>query len=58
MIYNFNLYDILTPKGPRIHGFKMTNSIHHIVKNLIHMRPNFISPESLKNIACVSQTRN
>jgi len=25
----------LTPKGPRIHGFKMTNLLDHIVKNII-----------------------
>ncbi len=25
----------LTPKEPRIHGFKMTNSINHIVENII-----------------------
>lgn len=52
MIYNFNLYDILTSKE-RIHGSEMANSIHHIVKNINHMRPNFISSESVKNIACV-----
>lgn len=27
----------LSPKGSRIHGFKMTNSINHIVKNKIQM---------------------
>ena len=36
-----------------IHGFKPLNSIDHIVKNIIQMRPNFISPKSVKNIACV-----
>jgi len=44
---------MLTCKGPRIHGLKMTNSIDHIMKSIIQMRPNFISPESVKNIACV-----
>ena len=48
----------LTPKEPRIHGFKMTNSINHIVKNIIQTKPNFISLESVKNIACVGQTTN
>ena len=52
------MYIHLTPKGPRIHGFKMTNSIDHIVKNIIQMGPNFISPESVKNIACVGQKTN
>ena len=45
----------LTSKGSRIHGFIMTNSFNHIVKNIIQMGPNFISPESMKNIACVGQ---
>jgi hypothetical protein len=45
----------LTPKGARIYGFKMTTSI---VKNIIQMRPNLISPESVKNIACVGHTTN
>ncbi len=50
IIFNFNPYDILTPKGPRIYSFKMTNSIRHIVKSSFWMRTNFISPESLKNM--------
>ncbi len=36
----------------------MTNSINHIVKNIIQMGPNFISLESVKNIACVGQKTN
>ena len=36
----------------------MTNSIDHIVKNIIQMGPNFISLESVKNIACVDQKTN
>jgi len=43
----------LTPKGPRILGFKMTNSIDHIVNDIIRTGPNFSSPESVKNITCV-----
>jgi hypothetical protein len=43
---------------PRIHGFKMTNSIDHIVKSVIQMGPNFTSPESVKNIACIGQHTN
>ena len=46
-----------TPKRPSIHGFKMTNSIDHIVKSIIQMEPNFISPESVKNIVCVGQEK-
>ena len=46
---------ILTPEGQRIHGFKMSNSIDHIVKIIIQIGPNFISQESVKNIACVGQ---
>jgi hypothetical protein len=33
----------------------MRKSIDHIVKNIIQMGPNFISLESVKNIACVGQ---
>jgi hypothetical protein len=36
----------------------MTYSIDRSVKNTIQMRPNSISPESGKNIACVGQTTN
>ena len=36
---------ILPIKDPRIHRFKMTDSIDRIVKNIIHMRPNFASLE-------------
>ena len=39
----------------------MKNSIDHIVKTIIHMvhmAPDFISQESLKNIACVGQKTN
>jgi len=32
----------LTPKEPRTHGFKMTNLIDHIVKNIIRMGPSFL----------------
>ena len=45
----------LTPRGPRIHRFKMKNSINHIRKITIEMRPYFISLESVENIVCVSQ---
>jgi len=34
------------------HRFKMNDSIHHGRKNIIQMKPNFVSPESRKNIAC------
>jgi hypothetical protein len=47
----------LTPKGPRMHDFKTTNSIDRIVKNIIEMGPNFISPELVKNITCIGQNR-
>ena len=33
--------------------FTLTNSIDHIVKSRIQMGPDFILPESVKNIACV-----
>ena len=36
----------------------MTNSIDHIVKNIIQMGPNFISPELVKIIACVGKKIN
>jgi len=36
----------------------MTNLIDCIVKNAIQMEPNFISPESLKDIANVDQLKN
>jgi hypothetical protein len=49
---------LLTPKGPRIHSFKVTNLNEHIVKNIIQMGPNFVSLESVKNIACVGQRTN
>ncbi len=39
-------------------GVTVTNRIDHIMKNIIHMRPNFISPESTKNIACLGQITN
>ena len=32
---------------------KMTNSIDHILKNIIQMRPKFILPELMKDISCV-----
>jgi hypothetical protein len=48
----------LTAKGPRIHGFKMTNLNDHIVKYIIRLGPNFISPELVKNIACFGQKTN
>jgi len=44
----------LTLKTLRIHGFKMANSIEHIVKNVAK----FISPESVKNIAYVGKNTN
>jgi len=40
---------------PRIRSLKMANSIDHIVKKYNSDGPNFISPESAKNIACVGQ---
>jgi len=43
------------PKRPRITSPEMANSIYHIVKNRIQMGPRFMSPESVKNIACVGQ---
>jgi hypothetical protein len=45
----------LTPKGPRIHCFKMINSIDHNMENIIHMELNFISLKSVKNITCVGK---
>jgi len=48
-------YVNLTPKGPRAHGLKMTNSIDHSVRNKIQMGPNYMSPASEKKIACVRQ---
>jgi len=36
-------------------GFETTKSIGHIVQNIIQMGLSFTSPESVKNIACVSQ---
>jgi hypothetical protein len=45
-------------EGPRIHGFKVKNSIDHIVKHIIQMGPNFISPESVKNIVYVGKKIN
>ncbi len=36
----------------------MRDLIDHIVKNVIQMRPNFISLESVKNIACVGEATN
>ena len=50
--------DVLDPlNSQRICGFKMTNSIDYIVKNIFHMGPNFIPPESVENIACVSKKK-
>jgi hypothetical protein len=48
----------LTPKAPRIHGFKIANSIDQIVKNIIQIGPNFISLELAKIIAYVGQLTN
>jgi len=42
----------LASTGPGLHGFKMT---HSIVKNMIQTGPNFVSPESMQNIACFGQ---
>jgi len=41
------------PEGRQIHGSKMTNLIDHVVKNTILMGLHIISPELMKNIACV-----
>jgi len=49
---------ILTPESPGIHGFKTTESIDHIVKNIIRMELNSISSELVKNIACVRSKTN
>ena len=43
----------LTPKEPRIYRFKPTNSINHIVKNIIQIASSFISPKLVKNNACI-----
>lgn len=43
---------MLNPKRPSFRGLKMTNSIDRIVKTIIQMGSDFISPESVKNIAC------
>jgi hypothetical protein len=48
----------LTPKRPRIHGFKMTALINHIVKHIIQMRLNFVSLESAKHNAYDGQETN
>lgn len=53
-----HLQKSLTPKLPRVHGFKLTNAIDHIVKNIIQMGPNFISLESVKNFPSVGQKIN
>jgi hypothetical protein len=45
----------LAPKGPRVHGFKMTNSVDHIVKIIIQMRLNFTVLKSMKINAYVCQ---
>jgi hypothetical protein len=37
------------------YGFQTTNSINHIVENIIQIGPNFISQQSVENIACVGQ---
>ena len=58
-MYNFNLYNILTPKGPHITKVLEFQFITlGLVKNIIHMRPNLISPKSMKNITDVGQTSN
>ena len=36
----------------------MSNSIDHIVNNILQMGPNFTSLESVKNIACIGQKIN
>ena len=46
---------LLTPKGPMIHSFKMKNSIDRMVKNIILMGSNFISPELVKTISRVGK---
>jgi hypothetical protein len=38
---------------PKIHNFKMTNLIDPIVQNIIQLGQNFISLESVIDIACV-----
>jgi len=38
-----------------MHGLKVINSVDHIVTNEIQFGPTFISPESVKNIACVDK---
>jgi len=48
----------LIPKRPRIHGYRMTNSIDQIVENGIRMGPNFMSSESVKKIADVGKKLN
>ena len=48
----------MTPKGPRIHGFKMKNSTNHIAKNIIQMGPNFLSLEAVESSACVGHKTN
>jgi len=53
-----NSVNHLTPKGPRIHSFKMTNLIDHTANNIIEMEPSFVSLESVKNIKCVGQNIN
>jgi len=46
-------YWSLTLKRPTIHGLKMINSVDYFVNHIIPVGPNFILPESVKNIACV-----
>jgi len=55
LIINATINSRLTPKASRIHCFKMTNFTEHIVKNIIHKMPKFISPTLVNNIACVGQ---
>jgi len=47
----------LNPKGQRFHGFNMINLIHHVVKNIMHTGPTFVSRESITSIACIGKEK-
>jgi len=58
-IYNSMMYaPHSTPTGPRIRGFELTYPIDRIVKNVIQMGPNFISPEiNEEHVMCWSKNK-
>lgn len=47
-----------TPKGSMIHSLRMIDSFDHVVKNVLQIGPNSISPESGKITPCVRKSIN